>query len=1311
MSVIEPFFSSADELKNPPLIITAVGTHNNKLSRIASVDTRNLPESYLSNSVKEEIVLEYARHFQDQFCQLYPTRPPLLLLPENEAGTTKFICSTLRPSHVSVKELYDASHLSKFLAEYITYEPLDPPDQLPSIVPSPLFTLQTRVGDCVDLSVLLCSFLLGNGYDAYVVIGTAPEWMTLKHQDKDFAPTFKPPEDAVNRSTHLDNINFASNAPATRKLPVSSKYSRPTLLQSESEVLRQREQKLAPPKEITELPATPSFEDGPNGETAKLSLIASRTGNPEFIDLMPLKDKYLAMAAGCIDGSLGPFAKVNVDIPDPATLPPNSKKDAELGPELQDMGNLNSHVSENEAYRVHAWVLIRPGKRGVKQAYYIEPSTGIEYPTDSSPYLSIESVFNDKNFWVNMQGQSLLPRYLLQAVDVDSDQKNIRGTLIEALRVAVETSKPPSITGKGGVLAATSFVGTLDSPQGDAVRDNIAAKNKKGQSIRPELLSPFVTALEYMKAANTIVPNVSPNLNIPAGAPVLGEAAINFVAKNISMDGSGRQTPSGGARNHPMAGLSDRGASAGSVQFEKLSSLGNPVESPRTVTTPRPGSNLSANRPPSVQSLRGGLKRICWSTLLPAHMRAMKEEIVSTVEATQVHKFEVKNVDWNLMNSDNWEYVMIPMDEFDVDDIDMEVDGTKEQKVATVDAATVEDPSTYSPTGTKPRSERANSATSATQADHAPKDQERILDLPAPWSPKLTLNPHVFRMHSLGPRGSYTVYHFRTKIEKFILRANSMGLTYRYTEYADDDWLIPIKIIEVFQQRKDGLYKRVRHILEGNTEEHYTPGRSSGLALVFHLGGTHREVYFYPNSRVDGLLLRREHLGRKVKEYYKPTLTNRMWYRSVNFIEPPRKKRQSNELSFSGLDSSYDQHGLSTYSMELEDSDSLGAGDGGEELCLYSSRLAAPQYGGPAPAASVSFSRQSTLKGTTTTKFGQNARHNTAGMRDIPLFLEASMGIELQVAKMTEKYLRNPAVPYHEDVRKIVYQLLQGSIRVDYHPGADRLTYCSRLYSKPYGEIKLLSHDPKAPEPIPYGADLFYHALLGRETECHAALKRQAHYLNEVIHGAAWEIDTPILEKTLFEVASQRVREGRLIDDDVDDTEGKYHFSTIRNLVPNYIHFFTHFPLYYSLADDFSRSADYLLPYLIAANAADVDFPTEKEARIADRECRNAYRSRLLERAHALHRRLEEENEKLLRRQQLFARSRDHGDEATEEFEADVNEAMFRISILEKRLAETEASIPKRMALLDAKLSSDPRLYCIYDVKSYQERLAANGHA
>ena len=53
--------------------------------------------------------------------------------------------------------------------------------------------------------------------------------------------------------------------------------------------------------------------------------------------------------------------------------------------------------------RVHCWVLVLSGKREVPESFFIETLTGACHPVTHSAYLGIESVWNHKNYWVNMQ--------------------------------------------------------------------------------------------------------------------------------------------------------------------------------------------------------------------------------------------------------------------------------------------------------------------------------------------------------------------------------------------------------------------------------------------------------------------------------------------------------------------------------------------------------------------------------------------------------------------------------------------------------------------------------------------------------------------------------------------------------------------------------------------------------------------------------------------------------------------------------------------------------------------------------------------
>lgn len=63
-------------------------------------------------------------------------------------------------------------------------------------------------------------------------------------------------------------------------------------------------------------------------------------------------------------------------------------------------------------YRIHAWVAILPESGGLRDhefsgPLFIEPSTGEsyspKYDNTDGLYLGVESIWNDQNYWVNMQ--------------------------------------------------------------------------------------------------------------------------------------------------------------------------------------------------------------------------------------------------------------------------------------------------------------------------------------------------------------------------------------------------------------------------------------------------------------------------------------------------------------------------------------------------------------------------------------------------------------------------------------------------------------------------------------------------------------------------------------------------------------------------------------------------------------------------------------------------------------------------------------------------------------------------------------------
>jgi len=142
---------------------------------------------YNSNTPKEELLLEHVREFEEQFVHVYGNRF-LFLCPPNEYDVPKFLPTTIRPTHLPYKELYEYKTCAQFLAVFFNYEELSPPDRYPSVVPAPAHVLKCQAGDCFDLSIATCSLLLGVGYDAYCVSGFAPRFITTRNEARSACP-------------------------------------------------------------------------------------------------------------------------------------------------------------------------------------------------------------------------------------------------------------------------------------------------------------------------------------------------------------------------------------------------------------------------------------------------------------------------------------------------------------------------------------------------------------------------------------------------------------------------------------------------------------------------------------------------------------------------------------------------------------------------------------------------------------------------------------------------------------------------------------------------------------------------------------------------------------------------------------------------------------------------------------------------------------------------------------------------------------------------------------------------------------------
>ncbi|KAJ3595836.1 hypothetical protein NHX12_002250 [Muraenolepis orangiensis] len=112
--------------------------------------------------------------------QLNSPQEQQLLVIANNLQLTKFVSTSLRPTMLPYAGLYDWDTCASFVADHLMTQTLDPPIALPSYLFSPTLVLESQRGTCFDSSTLLCSLLLGAGYDAYCVSGYAVRKYAVK---------------------------------------------------------------------------------------------------------------------------------------------------------------------------------------------------------------------------------------------------------------------------------------------------------------------------------------------------------------------------------------------------------------------------------------------------------------------------------------------------------------------------------------------------------------------------------------------------------------------------------------------------------------------------------------------------------------------------------------------------------------------------------------------------------------------------------------------------------------------------------------------------------------------------------------------------------------------------------------------------------------------------------------------------------------------------------------------------------------------------------------------------------------------------
>jgi hypothetical protein len=347
------------------------------------------PSSYTGNSNKEELCLQYVDNFREEFTRLYPGRPQqhLYLSAPNEYGVEKFVCTTLRPTRIPYESLYNVKDCVDFICHHLHYEPLEDPTRPPACLPSPTAVLEWAVGDSFDFAVLLCSLLLGAGYDAYVCYGTAPENITMCDQTSEPCPA------AYMQLTGAQGFAASSSTKKTKR----GTADRGDQEEKEGGLLRRGEREEKQGEEQEEEHAKKDGEEQHGGPSVRAPYCIAPRGPPE--------SRYLAELAAAA-------------VSEEAFVKNKSGREWKWDSEEEEKGDddvEDGHVHEEKVERdgmdplrgrrMHAWVQVLGGKRQLEGVLSIDPVSGRIYTSRESPFLSVQAAFNASNFWVNMQGE------------------------------------------------------------------------------------------------------------------------------------------------------------------------------------------------------------------------------------------------------------------------------------------------------------------------------------------------------------------------------------------------------------------------------------------------------------------------------------------------------------------------------------------------------------------------------------------------------------------------------------------------------------------------------------------------------------------------------------------------------------------------------------------------------------------------------------------------------------------------------------------------------------------------------------------
>ncbi|KAK5667357.1 hypothetical protein BDV3_007241 [Batrachochytrium dendrobatidis] len=286
---------------------------------------------------------------------------------------------------------------------------------------------------------------------------------------------------------------------------------------------------------------------------------------------------------------------------------------------------------------------------------------------------------------------------------------------------------------------------------------------------------------------------------------------------------------------------------------------------------------------------------------------------------------------------------------------------------------------------------------------------------------------------------------------------------------------------------------------------------------------------------------------------------------------------------------------------------------------------------------------------------------------------EVNDGVRGSVIKMTEKFSRNKDIPAQTDIFKKTYFVKEEKIRVIYHLETGRIIASMREFRKPTPDQKghfvellnLFEVDPYAKPPKKQQLFIQLSELLRAEQMCAQLIKSSERELVDILRLRQTEEREINLAISVYDTLHN---DTTLPTDDNGKETHKGEEEETK-----------------------SADLDYLSPFLI--NYEHPESLKRDDAVAIKDACLKSLKERLIEKANIIQGRLDEVTAEYQKRQLIYSRNADSMTvEETDDYVRFCNDALFRIHILEKRLAKHKEIAPERYIELDGKLRLDARL-------------------